>query len=76
MPLALADLCLCVLAPWMDKKHGKITRADLIGGWCLPMLSSSLRVEEIKAERARFRAFVESLREREAAKQQAKEAAK
>lgn len=57
----------------MDKKRGKITRADFIEGWGLPMLSSSLRAEEVKTERAKFRAFVESLREREAAKQQAKE---
>jgi len=68
LPLALADLCICVLAPWIDKERGKITRADLVEGWGLPMLSSSLRAEEVRAERARFRAFVESMREREAAK--------
>ena len=58
----------------MDKKRGRITRADFVEGWGLPMLSSSLRAEEVRAERAKFRAFVESLRERETAKQQAKEA--
>jgi hypothetical protein len=67
---------LCVLAPWIDKKRGRITRADFVEGWGLPMLSSSIRAEEVRTERAKFRAFVESLRERESAKQQAKEVAK
>lgn len=71
LPLALADLCICVLSPWMSDSR-KLTRADLVERWCLPMLSSSLRETELQEERAKFRAFVEGLRNREKAKEASK----
>ena len=51
LPLALADIftvLLCLMRPWL-KEPGDLkipSIAEIVGGWCLPMLSKSVAADE------------------------------
>ena len=73
LPLALADLCVAVVAPWLkEEERAKLTRSRLLASWALPMLSRSVEADEKEQEALAVYHQVQAM----AAKQQAKEAAR
>ena len=66
LPLALADLKLAILAPWIKREdHKHFTLSKTLAGWCLPLMSRALAsAEEEQAAKALFDS-VKNLAERQ-----------
>lgn len=69
LPLALADLKIAILAPWVDKdKRKELSVSKTLASWCLPMLSKAFQAAEEEWEAKSLFETIDNLRKRQEAK--------
>ena len=69
LPVALADILaalVCLMRPWLKEPNAmKVpSRAEILAGWCLPMMSKCIDADEREREALALSESVKRLKER------------
>ena len=69
LPIALADLKMAILAPWMKREDlEKMKLSATLRGWCLPMMASTIEADEREAEALALFKSIQRLADKQKAK--------